>query len=179
MTPSRRPLCAPLIRVLALAAVGLRLAVPLTASAEEPCDNSKIKINVRTIHASGARSTTQQGQTNSATVSMEDSLKDLKPKLELLPFSSFHLISQKEEEISVKKKESIKLPNGQTLFFRPMYMDKQRVGMWLSWKDTDGTDILNTRIHFDADESVLTGTDYPDNEGRILAIRTKKLEHSN
>jgi hypothetical protein len=46
--------------------------------------------------------------------------------------------------------------------------------MWLSWKDTDGSDILNTRVHFDSDDSVLTGTDYPDNEGRILAIRAIK-----
>ena len=105
---------------------------------------------------------------------MEESLSDLKSQLALLPFSAFHLISSKEEEISLKKKESFRLPNGQSLTFRPMYMEKERVGMWLSWKDTDGSDILNTRIHFNADESVLTGTDYLENEGRILAIRAVK-----
>lgn len=146
---------------------------PLKAWADDSCEGSKIKLVVRTIHASGPRTTTQESATDQK-IAVEAQLDDIKPKLEMLPFTSFRLISQKEEEISVKKKESIQLPNGQTLSFRPMYMDKDRVGMWLSWKDTDGSDILNTRIHFDADESVLTGTDYRDNEGRILAIRAMK-----
>jgi hypothetical protein len=145
---------------------------PLVGSADESCENAKIKVVVRTIQATGAR---QSAATDQApTTSVEESLSDLKPQLLLLPFSTFHLISLKEEEISLKKKESFRLPNGQTLTFRPMYMEKERVGMWLSWKDTDGSDILNTRIHFDADDSVLTGTDYHENEGRILAIRAVK-----
>lgn len=148
----------------------------ISAWADESCEGSKIKLVVRTIHASGARVAPSQPSPGESTISIEAPLNDIKPKLEMLPFQSFRLISQKEEEISLKKKESIQLPNGQTLAFRPMYMDKERVGMWLSWKDTDGSDILNTRIHFDADESVLTGTDYRDNEGRILAIRASKPE---
>jgi hypothetical protein len=152
------------------------LSVPISAGAEDSCEGPRIKLVVRTIHASGARAGSPQANSAETGVSVENSLSDIKPKLEMLPFSTFHLISQKEEEISVKKKESIQLPNGQTLSFRPMYMDKERVGMWLSWKDTDGSDILNTRIHFDADESVLTGTDYRENEGRILAIRATKLD---
>ena len=123
-------------------------------------------------------STGQAPADQAETPSLEDALADLKPQLILLPFSTFHLIDSKEEEISLKKKESFRLPNGQTLTFRPMYMEKERVGMWLSWKDTDGSDILNTRIHFDADDSVLTGTDYHDNEGRILAIRAVKPQEN-
>jgi len=142
---------------------------PWTVRAEESCEHSKVKVVVRTIQATGSRTDpTNQSPT------VEDSLADLKPQLALLPFSNFHLISSKEEEISLKQKESFRLPNGQTLTFRPVYMEKERVGMWLSWKDTDGSDILNTRVHFDSDDSVLTGTDYHDNEGRILAIRAIK-----
>jgi hypothetical protein len=148
----------------------------MPARAEDSCEGAKIKLVVRTIHASGARDSGAQESAGDPKISVENTLTDLKPKLSLLPFTSFRLISQKEEEISVKRKDSIQLPNGQTLAFRPMYMDKERVGMWLSWKDTDGSDILNTRIHFGADESVLTGTDYRDNEGRILAIRATKPE---
>jgi len=144
---------------------------PWAVQADESCEHSKVKVVVRTIQATGSRTdlTTQAP-------ALEDSLADLKPQLALLPFSNFHLISSKEEEISLKQKESFRLPNGQTLTFRPMYMEKERVGMWLSWKDTDGSDILNTRVHFDSDDSVLTGTDYHDNEGRILAIRAIKPE---
>jgi hypothetical protein len=144
---------------------------PTTAQAEDSCEHSKVKVVVRTIQARGPRPPSP-GQT--PTTSLDDALTDLKPQLALLPFSAFHLLSSKEEEISLKKKEIFRLPNGQTLTFRPMYLEKERVGMWLSWKDTDGADILNTRIHFDAADSVLTGTDYHDNEGRILAIRAVK-----
>lgn len=176
MTPLRCITVTAYAKIITLTLVGLIIAMSSRAIAEEGCESSKIKINVRTIHASGPRDITSANKTGSPVVSMENSLKDLKPKLELLPFSSFNLISQKEEEISVKRKESIQLPNGQALFFRPIYMDKQRVGMWLSWKDTDGTDILNTRVHFDADESIVTGTDYRDNEGRILVIKAQRVQ---
>lgn len=171
--------CSRFVRHLTLSALScaaLLYAGHLKAHAADSCEGTKVKLVVRTIHASGARGGEAQQASGESTISVENSLTDLKPKLAMLPFTSFRLISQREEEISVKKKESIQLPNGQTLAFRPMYMDKERVGMWLSWKDTDGSDILNTRIHFDADESVLTGTDYRDNEGRILAIRATKIE---
>jgi hypothetical protein len=158
-------------RLVALCALGALWFCSHTAHAEESCEHAKVKVVVRTIQATGPRASSS-GQAQ--TTSLDDSLADLKPQLALLPFSAFHLISSKEEEISLKKRESFRLPNGQTLTFRPMYMEKERVGLWLSWKDTDGSDILNTRIHFDADDSVLTGTDYQDNEGRILAIRAVK-----
>jgi hypothetical protein len=148
----------------------------LNVSAETTStDLSQIKVVVRTIKASGVKGTPTNPSKADSEISVEESLTDLKPKLAMLPFSSFHLIASKEGQISLKKKESIRLPNGQMLFFRPMYMDRERVGMWLSWKDTDGSDILNTRLHFDADESVMTGTDYHDDEGRILAIRAVKI----
>jgi hypothetical protein len=158
-------------RLLSLFILGALSLFSLTVHAEDACEHSKVKVVVRTIQATGSRPPSAEQHTPP---SLEESLSDIKAQLVLLPFSSFHLISSKEEEISLKKKESFRLPDGQTLTFRPMYMEKERVGMWLSWKDTDGSDILNTRIHFDADDSVLTGTDYHDNEGRILAIRAIK-----
>lgn len=163
-------------RILAVITLGALVASTAPVSADEYSDGAKIKLIVRTIQASGSRSSDTQQNPDSTQITLEESLSDLKPKLTLLPFSSFRLISKKEQEISVKKKESLQLPNGQTLSFRPMYMENERVCVWLSWKDADGADILNTRIHFDADESVLTGTDYHDNEGRILAIRAIKPE---
>lgn len=158
-------------RILTVITLGTLVAVTAPATAEEQNEGTKIKLVVRTIQASEPRPANAHEKSDISTITLEESLTDLKPKLTLLPFSSFRLISRKEQEISLKKKESLQLPNGQTLSFRPMYMEKDRVCMWLSWKDADGSDILNTRIHFDADESVLTGTDYHENEGRILAIR--------
>lgn len=161
-------------RLIALVVVGLLFIFTSPALAEESCHEGMIKVIVRTIQASGPRQANTQDKQDSNSISLEASLADLKAKLALLPFNSFRLISSQEQEISLKKKDSFRLPNGQSLTFRPMYMEQERVGMWLSWKEADGSDILNTRLHFDADESVLTGTDYHDNEGRILAIRAVK-----
>lgn len=156
--------------------LAVSLALSNIAAAEAPsAETSQIKVSVRTIQASGPRQLQPTSGEQPAGVTLDDSLNDLKAKLDLLPFSSFKLIASKEQHISLKQRDSLHLPNGQTLSFRPIYMEKERVGMWLHWKDTDGSDILNTRIHFDADESVLTGTDFEENEGRILAIRADKI----
>jgi hypothetical protein len=61
--------------------------------------------------------------------------------------------------------------------FRPIYMDQRKVGLWLNWKDRDGSQILNTRVHFNSQDTVLTGTDCSHNEGMILAIKAIEIPH--
>jgi len=108
---------------------------------------------------------------------IDSSLADLRPKLAQLSFTSFRLLCSKQERISLMHKAVIHLPRGQSLAFRPVYMDNKRVGLWLNWKDANDGDILNTRIHFDTDDSVLTGTDSSHNSGLILAIKAVPLVH--
>jgi hypothetical protein len=157
--------------LLAFVSCGIFFSSSIAYSQDRSCDQSEVRVVVRTIQATGAKDNVP----SSKEPSLDPSLADLKQKLSMLPFSSFKLIGSNEEEISLKRKEVVRLPNGQTIAFRPMYMNKERVGLWLSWRDTDGNDILNTRLHFDADESVLTGTDYPNNEGRIIAIKALRV----
>jgi hypothetical protein len=136
-------------------------------------DTSTIKLSVRTIQASepSAESVSSKSSgSNDRQIHVDGALADLQPKLAHLPFSHFHLLSRKEETITLRKKNSLQLPNGQSLVFRPIYMDTQKVGLWLNWRDKDGSEILNTRLHFDSQDSVLTGTDCAHNEGLILAI---------
>ncbi len=102
---------------------------------------------------------------------IEDALADLQPKLAQLPFRAFKLISEKQEKLEVKRQETVALPNGQTLELRPMFATDQRVGLWLNWLDSDGSEILNTRLHFDSEDSLVTGTDSEQNEGLLLAIK--------
>ena len=158
--------------LLAFVSCGVLVSSSVGHAQDRSCDQSEVTVVVRTIQATGAKESAPTAQEPS----LDASLTDLKQKLAMLPFSSFKLIGSKEEKISLKQKEVVRLPNGETIAFRPMYMNKERVGLWLSWKDTDGNDILNTRLHFDADESVLTGTDYPNNEGRIIAIRAMRVD---
>lgn len=138
---------------------------------------SDVKIFVRTIEATDPIKTESSNETDESVVRIDQGLKDLQPKLMQLPFSSFKLLASKEEQVSLRKRETLHLPNGQSLALRPMYMDHKRVGVWLNWKDTGGADILNTRIHFDADDSVLTGTDCSHDSGLILAIKAVPFAH--
>ena len=154
---------------------GVSLPVSIANAQEDSADDTGIKVIIRTIHAVGERAKDAEGVA-SPSASMDDCLSDLRSKLELLPFSTFKMIARAEDKISLKRRDSIKLPNNQTLAFRPMYMENKRVGMWLSWRDADGSAILNTRIHFDEDDSVITGTDFHENEGRILAIKAVRLQ---
>jgi hypothetical protein len=140
-------------------------------------DISDVRIFVRTIEATGPITGDASKEAGAAILRIDQALKDLRPKLGQLPFSSFKLLASKEENLSLRKKEIVHLPNGQSLALRPMYMDHKRVGVWLNWKDTGGADILNTRIHFDADDSVLTGTDCAQDTGLILAIKAVPVAH--
>ena len=136
---------------------------------------TEIKISVRTIQATNPLDSGQDGQEIQA-AHVPEEISDLAPKLSQIPFSSFSLLESKEQIISLGQRETMQLPNGQSLVFRPMYMDNKRVGIWLNWKDKDGDEILNTRVHFDADDSVLTGTECAHQQGVILAIKATAIE---
>jgi hypothetical protein len=128
---------------------------------------------VRTIEAHGSVPSNQPQDSTSQEVAQE--IKDLSSKLSQIPYRSFRLVSSKEERLCLKKKQSMQLPNGQSLSFRPVHMEGKKVGLWLNWKDSDGAGILDTRIHFDSDDSVLTGTDQSPDRGTILAIKAAPI----
>jgi hypothetical protein len=155
---------------------------PVPASAEstaaDGCSGSgtgAVKVVVRAIQASGPI----DESATASSISLEDSLSDLRAKLTQLPFSSFKLISTREQQLEVKHQETVTLPNGQTLALRPMFASDHRVGLWLNWLDNDGSEILNTRLHFDTDDSLLTGTDAAQNEGVLLAIKARPIALTN
>lgn len=154
--------------IVSLSQIASAYAEDQHADVPQNVEPSAVKIYVRTIEASqhidGER---QDGES----ASIDPSLSDISHKLNRLPFQSFRLVGSKEQELSLKRKDTLKLADGQSLTFRPLYTDNKRVGLWLSWRDRAGTDILNTRVHFDCGDSVLTGTDSSPDGGMILAIR--------
>jgi hypothetical protein len=131
-----------------------------------------VRVLVRAIQASSPT-------TDTASLSplvLEDAIADLQPKLAQLPFRAFKLLSAKQEQLEVKHQETVTLPNGQTVSLRPMFAADHRVGLWLNWLDTDGSEILNTRLHFDTEDSLVTGTDSSQNEGLLLAIKAVPVD---
>lgn len=134
-------------------------------------DGSTITLSVRTIQATEPTDEDKPQPSTARSIRLDSEIRDLEPKLAQLPFGKFQLIAAKQEAITLKARDSLQLPNGQSLVFRPLYVDEKKVGLWLNWREQDGSEILNTRVHFDAADSVLTGTDCSHDKGLILAIK--------
>lgn len=132
-----------------------------------------VTVLVRTIQATNPVAEDQPSAPDAPT-EIAESLSDLQPKLTQLPFRSFRLIASKEENLVLTRKGTLDLPNGQSVALRPIYADSHRMGMWLNWLDSDGSEILNTRVHFDSEDTIVTGTDSASNEGLLLAITASR-----
>lgn len=101
---------------------------------------------------------------------VEPSIRDLAVKLDKVAFRRFRLLSSVREEIGLKKKAVLDLPEGHSLMVRPLYVEGRRAGLWLKWLDRGGVQILDTRTHFGCGESLITGTDHAVDSGILLAI---------
>ena len=101
---------------------------------------------------------------------LDPAISDLKEKFDSLPFEHFVLVSSEERTLPLKKKETIQFSGGQVLHLRPLFIEGNKVSLWLNWEDAKGQNILDTRMHFDSSQSVLAGTDSTDDTGLLLAI---------
>jgi hypothetical protein len=180
MTLARTPLAALLLCLLSI-------IPPRSSSADTtPFAKGLIRFSVRTIQADNVALRehdadnytilTTNADTNEGVISVDKKLEDIRSKLLQLPFSHYQLLSAKEEIITLKKKNKFNLPNGQKLIFRPMYLEGEKVGLWLNWRDEVGKEILNTRLHFDSVDSVVTGTNCGRDEGLVLAIKASAID---
>ncbi len=98
-------------------------------------------------------------------------LEDLNNKLTSFDFQSFRLVSEQTLTIPVKKKTTIFLTERTVLNVRPLYTEEKRVGLWIKWTDSSGDrTLIDTRMHFNAGEVMLAGTNCKNNKALILAI---------
>lgn len=137
----------------------------------ESMSGRSISMSVRTIQAKellrGHEAEVSGGR------SVDSSLSDLRSKFEKLPFKTFKLVDSQEQIVPIKRKETLRLPNGQVLIVRPLSIDEEKASIWLKWQDKGGEDLLDTRMHFGCGESMLTGVDSAHDSGVILAISVK------
>lgn len=158
--------------------VGLHQFVPSSSNVAVGTPSGSVSVRVRAIRALGAF---QQGEIDASSMTpaeerlqgLDPKLLDLKDKLAKLQYHRFRLLTQQAAEIPLRKKQTIPLISGQTLTLRPLYVDGQKIGLWLRWKDPTGSDILDTRLHFDNESSMITGTEAAADSGIILAIDVK------
>lgn len=145
-------------------------------------DTASLMVHIRTIRASkpleaGSEVALKSAEERAADIVQVDSrIKDLAPQLGKLHFKCFRLISSQREIIPLGKRETVGLVEGNQLTLRPLSLDSKRVGMWLKWQDASGMQVLDTRMHFDLGESMLTGVDGAADSGLILAIEVAPTE---
>jgi hypothetical protein len=161
-----------------LSVVVLSLITVFTSSALaqirlEEKEAEAVTVTVRTIEAT--HPIAQDGISYAQVQNVDTALSDLRSKFQEIPYQNFRLVDSKQERLCLKKKQSLQLPNGQSLSFRPLYMDGKKVGLWINWKDHDGAGILDTRLHFNSDDSVITGTDQSPGFGTVLAIKADPI----
>lgn len=156
-------------------AVGCSLLLPLSLHAErrQPRAGGGVAVQVRALQAMQPREEAAIHDGAASDVECDERIADLRGKLAKLHFRKFKLISDENVVVPVTRKQAIGLNGGETLIVRPLYVEKERIGMYLDWQDKQGKSILNTRMHFVPGESVLTGTDHSSNSGVILAIDVK------
>ena len=130
------------------------------------------KISIRAIGAEGTLpdETVMTSSEASQVLTLDPRLEDLRAKLNKLPFQSFRLLSTDEEVITLKQRDTIHLSNGQRLCLRPLDFSNDQITMWLKWKASDGMSILDTRLSFALNETMVAGIEGQDDDGVILAI---------
>lgn len=151
---------------LLLALSGEGIFVSARADSEAAEQLGAVVVRVRAVKATEE----ENAETSRSAPNVDNRLDDIKRKLCKLQFHNFKMISSQETEVPIKRKQTLSLLNGQTLTLRPLYVEGDRVGLWLKWQDNSGMQILDTRMHLDSGESMLTGIDGSSDSGLILAI---------
>ncbi len=104
-------------------------------------------------------------------LTIPDSLGHIKEKLEDIHFKTFNLESAQSVTLPMKEKKKLTLNNGDALELEVLYFEDQRVGLWINWNDSSGMQLLDTRMHFDASETMLAGAECEENKGKMLAVK--------
>ena len=100
-------------------------------------------------------------------------LSDIRKKLRKLQYNNYSLLAAKDTHVDLSQKKSLEIGNGHSVALRPLYIEGKRIGMWLRWEDPNGMKVLDTRMHFNCGEPMLTGLEHTDDTGIILAIQVQ------
>lgn len=146
----------------------------LLSEAPNDLEVNTVVVNIRTVRAYDPATEESSKTLKSRDYLIDKRIEDLRSKLEKLNYRGFKLLSSSRAEIKMKGRETIQLVDGQTLTIRPLYLENKRACLWVKWNGQAGEDILDTRMHFDSGESMLTGTNHGDETGIVLAIDVKR-----
>lgn len=136
-------------------------------------NNPTVVVQVRTIKASKPK---DSGEGESSTeIEIDSRLDDIRGKLGQINYLKYRLLAEDQLSVRIKRKHSMVLKDHTLLTVRPLYVEDEKVGMWLKWTDESGEQVLlDTRMHFVAGDSMIAGTDSAGDCGIILSIKAQK-----
>jgi hypothetical protein len=132
-----------------------------------------ITVRVRSIKAAFHMKAENSSAGKALSHHIDKALDDLSGQLATLPYQRFRLLDTAEIALHPKQRETVPLPGNNQITLRPLYMQERKVGLWLKWVDGSGKEVLDTRLHFDSERSMLAGTDNTADSAMILAIDVK------
>jgi hypothetical protein len=163
--------------IVVLGAILLVLTSTFVAQAEgrslkELSSCSSVRVHVRTLMGKSER--VEDGV--SSEVVLDERLQDLQKQIQALHYTHYSLLSEKTAVVPVSKRRVLNLSDGHKLTVRPLYVNDERVGLWMKWRDGNGMEVLDSRMHFKCGEHVLTGLEMNENRGLVLAIHVSPIE---
>ena len=132
----------------------------------EPVPQEDVYLRIQTINAS-------IGEVD-GDAKIDKRLKKISWKLENLPYKKFELQFSEKVQVPLKKKQLVRLPNGQELTLRLLYKNDTKLGIWINWLDKSGMQLLNSKIHLGCTDPMVAGTDNTDGSASLLAIAFEK-----
>lgn len=134
-----------------------------------------VKIRVRTLEGLDLEKVDSprrlgRRHVRSSPINVQKVIEDLRGKLSTLPYHNYRLLNTYERNIELHSKSELDLGGGQKLYLKPLSKKGEKVCLWLSWKDEQGAEIIDTRMHLSAGQSMITGTEKLPDSGVILAL---------
>lgn len=150
----------------------------IAAHAEETALIKIRTISAHKIHADGSGSLGAQKTLHQ----LPASLKDISQKLEGLSFDSFKLQAQDEVPVGLKDLKEVRLVSqdprlsAQTLRLKLLGLNRGKVCLWINWRESEGEEILDSRVHFKQGEQFITGTEGKDGVGMLVVLQVTKQD---
>lgn len=130
-----------------------------------------VTIKVQSIECSGEKSS------KNTKIKVDQSISSLETRLKDLPYTNFNLASSQTINIPLNKEQELTLDSGDILHLKLLYLDQERVGLLLNWKDSEGMQLLDTRMHFGCTETMLAGAEGCEGDnGKLLAISVESKQ---
>jgi len=153
------------------------LLLPLFISSEIKAEETAL-IKIRTISAHNIEANGEWPAGALKSIShLPPVLNDVAFKLQDLPYNAFKLQGQSEVQVGLHSIREVRLASDDpsfpehTLKLKLLGLNRGKVCLWMNWREADGGQILESRVHFKQGEQFVTGTEAKDGGGMLVVLQ--------